>query len=187
MGVFLDPKKDTRNTASLTRCDCKDFNFSGNSPRKSFKPCMHIYRLAMELGLLEMKYEDSKTKDTKNAQQKKSETLRLQNLNKDLSNWGAWNSLVHESGIQKNRQYRGYIIIADEFYNMEKFENGWVIHDYYVTLETCECGDFISRSLPCKHIYAVALASGVALPLTQKEFVLARDQGQETVFIYEEA
>ena len=64
MGVFLDPKKETRNTASLTRCDCKDFNFSGNSPRKCFKPCMHIYRLAMELGLLEMKYEDSKAKDS---------------------------------------------------------------------------------------------------------------------------
>ena len=52
-GVFWDAKKGTRTTATLAKCDCKDFNFSGNASRKTFKPCMHIYRLAMELGLLE--------------------------------------------------------------------------------------------------------------------------------------
>jgi hypothetical protein len=53
-GVFSD-KKNGIVTATLSECECKDFNFIGNSPRKSFFPCMHIYRLAMELSLMEEK------------------------------------------------------------------------------------------------------------------------------------
>lgn len=52
-GVFSD-KKNGIVTATLSECECKDFNFIGNSPRKSFFPCMHIYRLAMELSLMEV-------------------------------------------------------------------------------------------------------------------------------------
>ena len=56
--VFLDAKHATKHTATLAHCDCADFNMAGASPRKVFKPCMHIYRLAMELGLIEAKYLD---------------------------------------------------------------------------------------------------------------------------------
>ena len=56
--VFFDPKRNNRQIATLTQCDCNDFNLSGTSPRKTFKPCMHIYRLAIELGLIEAKYLD---------------------------------------------------------------------------------------------------------------------------------
>src|SRR5512139_2119883 len=58
MGIFYDPKRDVRSSCTLKCCDCHDFNFSGNSPRKTFKPCMHIYRLAIELGLIKEKYLD---------------------------------------------------------------------------------------------------------------------------------
>lgn len=74
IGVFFDAKKGTKNTATLNSCDCIDFNFSGRSPRKTFKPCMHIYCLAIELGLLEMKYEDGRSKVAKIAEQKQSDT-----------------------------------------------------------------------------------------------------------------
>jgi hypothetical protein len=147
---------------------------------------MHIYRLAMELRLLDAKYEDHRAKEMRIAQQRQAETERLQALNRDLGLWGEWNRLVHESGIQKNRQYRGYFILNNYADEVRTVRNGWVIHEYYVTLESCECGDFISRFLPCKHIYAAALMSGITLPLTQKEFIAAKDQGLENVFRYED-
>jgi predicted nucleic acid-binding Zn finger protein len=184
--VFFDVKKGTKNNATLKKCDCKDFNFSGNAPRKIFKPCMHIYRLAMELGLLETKYEDHRAKEARIFQQNQADTVRLQALNRDPSLWGGWDRLVHEAGIQKNRQYRGYLILNNEADEVRKVKNGWVIHEYYVTLEACECADFITRILPCKHIYAAALASGIALPLTPGQFVAAKNQGLENVFRYED-
>lgn len=185
--VFWDVKKGIGNTATLARCDCKDFNFSGNVPRKTFKPCMHIYRLAMELGLLDAKYEDHRAKEARISQLKQAETERLQDLRPDFSLWGRWDRLVHEAGIQKNRQYRGYFIVNDEADEVQKVGNRWVIHEYNVTLETCECADFISRFLPCKHIYAAALMSEITLPLTQKEFISAKNQGLENIFSYEKA
>jgi len=184
-GAFWDVKKGTGNNATLARCDCKDFNFSGNAPRKTFKPCMHIYRLAMELGLLEAKYEDHRAKEAIIVQQKQAETERLQALKPDLGFWGGWDRLVHEAGIQKNRQYRGYFIMHDEADEVKKVGNGWLIHEYYVTLEACECLDFITRLLPCKHIYAVALMCGITLPLTQEEFVATKNKGLGNVFSYE--
>ncbi len=40
--VFFDTKRNTKNIATLSECDCKDFNLAGKNPRKSFKPCMHM-------------------------------------------------------------------------------------------------------------------------------------------------
>ena len=54
--TFYDPKRKARHTATLGYCDCRDFSFVGNSLRNRLQPCMHIYRLAMELGLLEAMY-----------------------------------------------------------------------------------------------------------------------------------
>jgi hypothetical protein len=67
-----------------------------------------IYRLAIELGLLDAKYEDARATEAKVVQQKRSETARLQGLAADPSQWGGWSSTIHQSGIQKNRQYRAY-------------------------------------------------------------------------------
>ena len=147
---------------------------------------MHIYRLAIELGLLEAKYEDHRTKEAIIVQQKQEETVRLQTLNRDLGSWGGWDRLVHEADIQKNRQYRGYFILNDDANEVQKVNNGWVIHEYYVTLEACECLDFITRLLPCKHIYAAALMSGITLPLTQAEYIATKNKGLGNVFSYED-
>ena len=189
-GLFFDSKKDVQNAASLSKCDCNDFNFAGTAPRKRFAPCMHIYRLAMELGLLEAKYEDHRARKAQLAhqivQKKQAETARLQSLLREHGAWGGWNNAVHKSGLQRNRQYRAYFIL-DDGDAVQEFKEGWIIHNYRVTLYSCECHDFIDRKLPCKHVYASALASGIALPLTHEAFIAAKDQGLENVFRYEDS
>jgi hypothetical protein len=230
--VFFDHKRGTRHTATLSECDCSDFNLAGTNPRKTFKPCMHIYRLAIELGFIEAKYFDHRAcfaavgalgydetgrlqwllsqghgnKDWFRLSQE--ETGRLQRLPSDPIQWGGWASEIHASGIQRNRQYRGYAIVRDEQgaicqvesgrtiqrYGVAldrcEFRNGVLtpyvfgIHGYRVALDRCECPDFLDRRLPCKHIYAAALASGIALPLSEAEYLTARNQGREIVFVF---
>ena len=112
----------------------------------------------------------------------REETQRLQELAPDSTQWGSWALEIHASGVQRNRQYRAYSIIHDEHEAMHKIESAWSIHGYSVTLAACECMDFFDRRLPCKHIYAAALASEIILPLTQAEYEAARNQGIEIIF-----
>jgi hypothetical protein len=150
---------------------------------------MHIYRLAIELGLLEAKYLDSNAR-AKEAHklfrnQDRDETQRLQRLPSDSKEWGYWASEIHASGPQLNRQYRAYSIYYDER-SVLKNANGWRTRDYSLTLEHCDCPDFSDRGLPCKHIYAAALASGMNLRFTYTEFQSSRDKGLELVFKFSE-
>ena len=181
-GIFLDPKKGIQNLATLGDCDCHDFNFAGNNPRKTFKPCMHIYRLAMEFGLIEAKYQDRKTREAEVHERTLAETMRLKSLPSDREAWGRWNAEVHASGIQKNRQYSAYSIKFEEPGAIVREGDAWRIHDYAVTLRRCGCPDFLERRLPCKHIYAAALESDILLPLTHGEYTAAKAQNLERVF-----
>jgi hypothetical protein len=180
--VLFDHKRNERHTATLTECDCNDFNRAGSSPRKDFKPCMHIYRLAIELGIIEAKYLDHRARFALAGTLSRVETERLQRLASDPNQWGGWPFDVHRSGIQRNRQYRAYAMVHSEKDAIHSVEGGWNIHGYGVTLEACECMDFVDRRLPCKHIYAAALASNIALPFSYSEYVSAKSQGIEIVF-----
>ena len=180
--VFFDPKRNTRSTATLTECDCNDFNLAGAAPRKSFKPCMHIYRLAVELGLIEAKYLDHRARYAFAGTLSREETRRLQGLSLDASQWGGWAPEVHASGVQRNRQYRAYLIYHDEHDAIQDIGGGWRIHAYCVALDHCECMDFLDRKLPCKHIYSVALASKISLPFTHADYEDARKRGLGIVF-----
>jgi hypothetical protein len=82
-GIFADPKRREDHTATLKQCDCHDFNFAGRSPRQRFAPCMHIYRLAMELGLLEPKYLDAGARRHAIADMKYCELARLRHIPRD--------------------------------------------------------------------------------------------------------
>jgi hypothetical protein len=168
--LFFDVKRDARHTATLTQCDCKDFNYIGNTPRLAFKPCMHIYRLAIELGLIEAKYVDQNTQYRLFGAMAREETERLQQLASGGTQWGGWPSEIHESGMQKTRQFRGYAISQRELDSLRVVEAGWIIHNYNVTLASCDCADYRERKLPCKHIYAGALVSKIALPFTLAEY-----------------
>lgn len=180
--VFFDPKRNNRQTATLIQCDCNDFNLAGSAPRKTFKPCMHIYKLAIELGLIEAKYLDHRARFAMAGVLSREETQRLQGLPRDAGQWGSWAAEIHLSGIQRNRQYRAYAIIHDERDAVCQVSGRWNIHGYGVSLDACECMDFFDRRLPCKHIYTAALASKITIPLTQTEYEAARNQGIEIVF-----
>jgi SWIM zinc finger len=127
---------------------------------------MHIYRLAIELDRIEPKYLDHRDRFALAGALSREETQRLQRLPVDLTQWGRWAAEVHSFGVQHNRQYRAYSIIYDEREAVLEVEGRWTVHEYSVILDTCECMDFRERRLPCKHIYAAALASKIALPLT---------------------
>lgn len=188
-GVFLDRERKIQCAASLLGCDCSDFSFVGKSPRKTFQPCKHIYRLAMELGLLEPRYLDHKAREALRAggvgERKSIEDDRLVSLGRDATQWGSWPAAVHRSGLQLNRQYRAYFIVEDEADLVGQVGTGWRVREYVVRLDTCECSDFRDRRLPCKHIYVVALQEGCALPLARAEYVAARRQGLEIVFAFD--
>lgn len=180
--VFFDSKRKEKHTATLSQCDCKDFNFAGTSPRNEFRPCMRIYRLAIELGLIEAKYIGHRTRFALAGKQAKEETVRLQQLALDQAQWGGWSEEIHKSGIQRNRQYRAYGIVHAEPGAVQAMAGAWNIHGYQVNLKSCACMDFFDRKLPCKHIYAAALTSNIVLPLTYAEYEAARTNGIEIVF-----
>jgi hypothetical protein len=171
--VFFDPRRDNTHGATLSQCDCYDF-----TGLKAPKPCMHIYRVAIELGLIEAKYLDRHALSSLTAALYGDEAQRLQRLPADPKKWGNWASEIHAFGIQRNRQYRGYSIHHVER-SVVEIVNGWLIHEYTVTLEHCECADFSERRLPCKHIYAAALASNISLPFMHTAFDAARNQELE--------
>ncbi len=75
---------------------------------------MHIYRLAIELGLVDVIYLDWRARAAWAGPLAELETKRLQRLPRDPSQWGGWAAEVHESGIQQNRQYRAYSIVREE-------------------------------------------------------------------------
>jgi hypothetical protein len=104
---------------------------------------MHIYRLAIELGLLEAKYLDRHALSSFVTTLSGNETQRLKRLPADPQEWGYWSSEIHASGIQRNRQYRGYSIHHVER-SILKTADGWLIHDYDLTLQNCLCADFRS-------------------------------------------
>jgi predicted nucleic acid-binding Zn finger protein len=188
-GVFLDHEKGTQSTTSLTTCDCRDFQFVGRVPRKTLQPCKHVYRLAMELGLLAAKYLDHEAREAIRARsvadQKRAEDERIVSLGYEAGQWGQWPEQVHRSGLQVNRQYRAYFILEDEAESVHQEGARWRVRDYAVELDLCECADFEDRRLPCKHIYVVALQSGVTLPYSRAEYVVARQEGREIIFAFQ--
>ena len=176
--IFYDPDRGETHTASLAACDCRDFNFAGTNPRKTFKPCMHVYRLAMEVGLIEAKYLDHAARMALFGNAGREETENLQKLSRDSSKWGGWPSAIHTAQVQRDRQLRAYEIIRYERVSIEQSAGAWTIHDYTLTLSACQCMDFRDRRLPCKHIYAAALAANIDLPITEAEYQAWLGQGE---------
>ena len=175
--VFFDSKRNEKHASTLTQCDCNDF-----TRLKVPKPCMHIYRLAIELGLIEAKYLDRRARHALVPTLSREETQRLQQLAADPNQWGCWALEIHTSGTQLNRQYRAYSIYYDEHGSVCKTADGWLIHGYIANLHHCACPDFFDRNLPCKHIYAAALDSKISLPFTYADYEAARNQGLGIVF-----
>jgi hypothetical protein len=185
-GSFFDPERKVNSQATLQSCDCHDFSFVGRTPRKKFQPCMHIYRLAIELGRLDPHYRDYAARDALQrgdiGQLKQSEDERLRGLGRDPQAWGRWPAIVHQAGLQRNRQYRAYFLVDDEQASIRQVGSGWQVRDYRTALDDCSCPDFEERQLPCKHVYTIAVLQGLAIALSRGEYEAARRLGQEIVF-----
>jgi predicted nucleic acid-binding Zn finger protein len=188
-GRFFDREKELGADTTLRHCSCKDFSFVGKSPRKSFKPCMHIYRLAMELGMLEPRYLDHDAREALRVATvgdlKRAEDQRLRALGSDPGAWGGWPTELHASGLQLNRQYRAYFIADGESMESDLASSDPEPGAYMTSLDRCSCPDFQSRHIPCKHVYARAIEQRLPIPLKQSEYLEAKRAGRDVVFEYE--
>lgn len=118
----------------LDSCTCNDF-IEGQ------KPCKHIYRLAVELGLIEIikrqggGYDKKKLDEIKNSDDIDSQPDQLKR--------------------QKSALKCKIIEIDKE--NKKALFKGSGKNPYETTLDTCTCRDFVVRNLPCKHIYRLRM------------------------------
>ena len=143
---------------------------------------MHIYRLAAELGLLQLEYMDHDLASRIDSEQSQTETMRLQKLAQDVNQWGLWAAEIHASFVQKNRQWRGYRDVYDYKLVTQHPDGTWTVNNWCASLADCACPDFDERRLPCKQIYAVALSSNIHLPLSLAEYQTAMKRGEELFF-----
>jgi len=163
---------------TLQWCTCKDFNFVGDSPRKSFAPCKHIYRLCFELGTMRPAHFDAKMRmKLMNAEHKRRvNTDRLYSYTPDPFQWGGWNKSVHKHYTQIARQFRARRILD---LHPEEVRNNQIVSGWTGSLSDCECPDFLDRKLPCKHIYCRAITIGESIPITEERYLPYRfDEGQ---------
>lgn len=91
--VLYDPKREQTHTPTLSSCDCVDFQRLKTVAR----PCMHIYRVAAELGLITLDHMDRGIAARVDTEEREKETKRLQLLLRDKSQWGDWAREIHEA------------------------------------------------------------------------------------------
>lgn len=80
----------------------------------------------------------------------------------DNSSFGEWDISVHSSADQLNRIRRSTTVKIINFDPNTQTATvaGSGKSTYTTTFSKCSCGDFISRRLPCKHMYKLAAVHG---------------------------
>ena len=118
---------------TLSSCNCFDFQ-----ERKL--PCKHIYRLAVELGLIEI----ISRKHNKEYVKNQLETI------KDSADIDA-----HPEQVKRQKSGMSNKCTPVEINYEEKTGvfSGSGKKPYATALDSCTCRDFYVRRLPCKHIY----------------------------------
>jgi hypothetical protein len=117
---------------SLSYCDCFDF-------QERALPCKHIYRLAAELGLIEIidrstgEFVRDKIADVKNADDVDTHPEQLKR--------------------QKSAMDKKCAPLDIDVENKTARFGGSGKNPYDTTMESCTCRDYFVRRLPCKHIY----------------------------------
>lgn len=117
---------------SLTNCDCLDFQ-----ARKL--PCKHIYRLAVELGIIEIIKRPSGGYDKANLDRIRASS--------DIDND------PEQIKRQKSGMDKKCTPTTINYENMTAVFSGSGKRPYETTIDSCTCRDFFVRKLPCKHIY----------------------------------
>lgn len=117
---------------SLNKCNCGDFE-----TRKL--PCKHIYRLAVELGIIEIikrpsgGYDKDKVAAIKNSTDIDSDPEQLKR--------------------QKSAMDKKCTPTIINYEQKTAIFSGSGKKPYETTIDSCTCRDFFVRRLPCKHIY----------------------------------
>lgn len=117
-------------TTSLSKCNCYDFQKRG-------LPCKHIYRLAVELGYIEIikrpAFDKDKLSEIKESSDIDNHPDQIKRQASAMDKKCTPISIDHENGVG--------------------IFSGSGKTPYTTTVDTCTCRDFFVRKLPCKHIY----------------------------------
>lgn len=117
---------------SLKECTCYDF-------QGRHLPCKHIYRLAVELGIIEII-------------NRNSIALGKERL-EEIKNSGDIDSMPEQLDRQKRAGEKKCSPASIDYRNKTAVFVGSGKKPYETTIDSCTCRDFILRRLPCKHIY----------------------------------
>lgn len=125
---------------SLCSCTCHDFVTRG-------LPCKHIYRLAVELGIIEIIRRSPGGID----KDKIAEVRASSNIDEHPEQ----QKRIEKAIGDKCRP------ISIDFQNQTAFFGGSGKRPYETTVDTCTCRDYYVRRLPCKHIYRLRMELGM--------------------------
>jgi len=125
---------------TLAKCDCFDF-------QERQLPCKHIYRLAVELGIIEIikrsGYSGHNGYDA--------------DILKEIS--GSENVDAHPEQIKRQKSAMGakYKPLQIDYDAKFAVFSGSGKMPYETTENSCTCRDYFVRRLPCKHIYRLRI------------------------------
>lgn len=134
VGTFSSTSDLPYYMTSLSRCTCYDF-------RERKLPCKHIYRLAVELGIIEIirrpSFNRTKIEEIKNSDNIDEQPEQIKRIERAKEKKCAPMSIDYDA---KTAIFAG---------------SGKM--PYETTISTCTCRDFFTRRLPCKHIYRLRM------------------------------
>lgn len=127
-------------TTSLSDCNCGDFN-------DRHLPCKHIYRLAVELGVIEI--------IRRKAGGQNRELLSEVKASEDIDSHPE-----QIKRIEKAKEVKCKPLFIDKENKTGVFGGSGKI-PYETTVDSCTCRDYFVRRLPCKHIYRLRMELGL--------------------------
>lgn len=124
---------------SLSQCNCYDFQ--GRQ-----LPCKHIYRLAVELGVIEIIRRKS---GSGSAASKR--LLAEVKASEDVD--------AHPEQVKRMERAKSAKMapVSIDYIEQTAIFSGSGKKPYETTVDTCTCRDFFTRRLPCKHIYRLRM------------------------------
>lgn len=145
MGIFSSTSDLPYYETTLSHCTCYDFQY-----RKL--PCKHIYRLAQELGIIEIidLHDNIERQNVIRSKRTASERKRLDEIKSNLD----LDALDSEPEQQKRiKDSEKCTIISIDCVTQTAVFQGSSKKPYETTVDSCTCRDYFVRRLPCKHIY----------------------------------
>lgn len=117
---------------SLSQCNCYDF-------QDRHLPCKHMYRLAVELGVIEIIRRNS------------GNILEEIKASDDIDS--------HPEQIKRMEKAKGTKMspVSIDYTEQTAIFAGSGKKPYETTVTSCTCRDFFVRRLPCKHIYRLRM------------------------------